>query len=437
MDFTLSSCTVSVLPLDVLAHVFAFTSKRTRLGVISFVCRRWRSAALRATTELIQYSSERLPELLPLHSRLTSLMVIDGPGPVDIVFPPTLTSLDIANFATETAGNSLEPFLRLSGLRNLRIGWSLLTDAALIKFCANSATSLTTLSMNVPDSILPASLHLHLPALTQLDMSKLSSRVSPFVSRHAKQLTSFSFTLTDAPTERNYYALFGDSTFPSLQHLGLSGDALSLLPDLLARCPASACIQLNATLAQCDEHASLLTRRLSHFTLDAEQPGAHGEMLHQCARLTTVHSCTASLYSLLAQSPIRSQLTDLDCSSSADLLTTLTTFPNLVSLALPMLEVRTPPPTLPALTALTELQVESHGQCRAVIPVLQTAMQASPRLTNLIVEWRAPAAAEDRAVIAAFLREADARGVERIYVSPPGLHGVAVPPTTVMSVLPL
>lgn len=83
--------TITALPLDILVLIFSPLAMRARLRVLSFVCKRWRTAVLRTITKMKASYYERAAPLLP---GITSLS-LQGEVAPNYPVPPKLRELSI------------------------------------------------------------------------------------------------------------------------------------------------------------------------------------------------------------------------------------------------------------------------------------------------------------------------------------------------------
>lgn len=83
--------TIAALPLDILVLTFSLMAMRPRLHVLSFVCKRWRTAVLRTITKMKASYFERAAPLLP---GVTSLS-LQGEVAPNYPVPPKLRELFI------------------------------------------------------------------------------------------------------------------------------------------------------------------------------------------------------------------------------------------------------------------------------------------------------------------------------------------------------
>lgn len=133
-----------LLPFDVLMVIFSYFPNRVRLRCLSFVCKRWRTAALRSVTSYIwgDYAFRRegppfeaLMKLMPSITHLT-LMVPS----TRFMLPDSIRSLALSDYASALAPQHCPNITALSFTANHRFE---VPDAAFIHRHCEQVTELT------------------------------------------------------------------------------------------------------------------------------------------------------------------------------------------------------------------------------------------------------------------------------------------------------
>lgn len=236
---------IGSLHMDVLVFILSFTLKSYRLLVLSFVCKRWRKAALLSVTSLRGVSRDRLPQMLHLYSALTALHP-DGANPVGqpLTFPPRLQTLKL-DFYTPLQRQHRPSDCLLLHFTSLSTLTSLDTYAhpgcvSLLPLLTASRTTLASLTLRIRDQPNgPTQDFLnetHFPALVHLTYENAEDFL-PFIRRHSTQLTSFEYfgSVRDEVTAD----MFKGATFPRLVRLSLHGNRIPYMPALLCACSPS------------------------------------------------------------------------------------------------------------------------------------------------------------------------------------------------------
>lgn len=188
---------MDALPIELLELILSHFDRRRLLRICSFVCKRWRVAALRAVTlhwfsgaaSLGSPLCRQVLRLLPRLSHVGGLIEDDQPPLTErLALPPTVHTLDLT--FTKPFPSEL---LDVPSLTSLTASYSDVPEAAsLTPLLLRHRLSLAALDIahDAPDEWLG----LHFPALTCL--GRLPNIASPnalaFVARHATQLRHLS-----------------------------------------------------------------------------------------------------------------------------------------------------------------------------------------------------------------------------------------------------
>lgn len=202
--------TIASLPLDLLAYAFGFTPRCARLWVISLVCKRWRTAALRSITTLLLMRPKPGPTKLALLPALAHLKLHRA---IDEALPTSLRSLCLYGSATRMLHEAVSVSRRYPSLTKLALphGCQDASTSFLLHFLRDHSTQIERLHLGPVPAALMAELSLlpwprlkclsvngcpglaHLPTLSALKLMILMEDFLTIPSQVLPVITSLYF----------------------------------------------------------------------------------------------------------------------------------------------------------------------------------------------------------------------------------------------------
>lgn len=384
---------VDALPIDLLALILGLIPAPLRLHHASLASKRWRAAALRATTSLasprdVAQAARLLPCLQHLHIK-------HGPEADvrwDELAMPALRSVTCDFIPPEQPG-PIHRFLARTSLTSVEL---LSRSARLLDVCA---ASLTACELTVCE--LPLTLRTDLPRLTSLtlrcrglgnrsieEFEKCRSALMRLLSATHTQLASLK---VDADDRHLSAALFGDMAslpFPRLTHITAvlvfkAFEAAALTP-LLQRCHPSVALSLTLPLVGGDhlDCLALLLPWLAHLSLwELPAHPSFASLLASATRLASLELTDSDSIEVVALDPaLASKLTHLGLPQTLPHMHLCT---RLATLTIPFYNrsdfAHVSLPTLPSLTALRVIPV-------LTLQALRQILHSFPHLRTLEVQ---------------------------------------------------